>query len=217
LPPACGSHCSRPRPRLRTARLGTQEESRAIASVRVPPLPLCEEWQPHILVCDEADFGVIVAAERLGLPHASFQTTASGSLVPPTRLRARDAAPLTALLAHCDLVVSHGGSGSVVGALLHGLPMVVIPIADQPRNARRCEDLHIARVVNAPNAKPDLVREAVSDVLADPTCRLNAERIRGEIAVMPGPDRAVTLLERLAAERSPPFRGEGSYHVASRD
>jgi UDP:flavonoid glycosyltransferase YjiC (YdhE family) len=92
----------------------------------------------------------------------------------------------------------------VVGALLHGLPMVVIPIgADQPRNARRCEDLHVARVVNAPNAKSDLVREAVSDVLADPAYRLNAERIRDEIAVMPGPDHAVRLLERLAAERRP--------------
>jgi UDP:flavonoid glycosyltransferase YjiC (YdhE family) len=31
--------------------------------------------------------------------------------------------PQAALLPHCDLVVSHGGSGSVLGALAHGLPM----------------------------------------------------------------------------------------------
>jgi UDP:flavonoid glycosyltransferase YjiC (YdhE family) len=40
---------------------------------------------------------------------------------------------------------------------------------------------------------------AASDVLADPTYRLNAEQIRDEIAALPGPDHAVRLLERLAA------------------
>src|SRR4029453_1930988 len=35
-----------------------------------------------IVVCDEVDFGVVVAAERLGLPYASVQSTASGSVVP---------------------------------------------------------------------------------------------------------------------------------------
>ena len=49
--------------------------------------------------------------------------------------------PQAELLPHCDLVVSHAGSGSVLGALAHGLPMVLIPIgADQPLNAARCRD-----------------------------------------------------------------------------
>ena len=48
------------------------------------------------------------------------------------------------------LVVSHGGSGSVVGALAHGLPMVLLPLgADQPQNARRCAELGVARVLDA--------------------------------------------------------------------
>ncbi len=112
--------------------------------------------------------------------------------------------PQAQLLPHCRLVVSHGGSGSVIGALAHGLPMVVIPIgADQPRNAQRCKDLHVARVLHALEATPDRVRAAASDVLADPTYRLSAERMRDEIAVLPGPDHAVTLLERLATERQP--------------
>lgn len=88
----------------------------------------------------------------------------------------------------------------MVGALAHGLPMVVIPIgADQPRNAQRCNDLHVARVVHALEATPERVRTAASDVLADPTYRLNAEQLRDEIAALPGPDHAVKLLERLAA------------------
>jgi UDP:flavonoid glycosyltransferase YjiC (YdhE family) len=82
--------------------------------------------------------------------------------------------------------------------------MVVIPIgADQPHNAQRCNDLHVARVLHALEATPERVRAAASDVLADPTFRLNAERMRDEITVLPGPDYAVTLLERLATERQP--------------
>jgi UDP:flavonoid glycosyltransferase YjiC (YdhE family) len=40
-------------------------------------------------------------------------------------------------------------------------------------------------------------------VLADQTYRRHAERMRDEIAALPGPEHAVTLLERLAAERRP--------------
>ncbi len=47
--------------------------------------------------------------------------------------------PQSSVLPHCSLVVSHGGSGSVIGALAHGLPLVVAPMgADQPMNAARC-------------------------------------------------------------------------------
>jgi UDP:flavonoid glycosyltransferase YjiC (YdhE family) len=64
-----------------------------------------------------------------------------------------------------------------------------------------------ARVVRAGEATPDRVREAATVVLADSTYRLNAERMRDEIAALPGPDHAVTLLERLATERQPLLSG----------
>ncbi|HSH81126.1 MAG TPA: nucleotide disphospho-sugar-binding domain-containing protein, partial [Herpetosiphonaceae bacterium] len=112
--------------------------------------------------------------------------------------------PQSSLLPHCSLVVSHGGSGSVIGALAHGLPMVLIPMgADQPLNAARCADLGVARVLDAVTATPEAAREAAAAVLADPAYRRAAERLRDEIAVLPGPEHAVALLERLAAEKRP--------------
>jgi UDP:flavonoid glycosyltransferase YjiC (YdhE family) len=50
------------------------------------------------------------------------------------------------------------------------------------------------------------VRAAVSAVLADPSYRRAAERIRDEFSALPGPAHAIRLLERLAVEerRSPP-------------
>ena len=40
---------------------------------------LCEAWHPDILVCDEMDFGALVAAEAVGIPHATVVCIGSGS------------------------------------------------------------------------------------------------------------------------------------------
>jgi UDP:flavonoid glycosyltransferase YjiC (YdhE family) len=91
-----------------------------------------------------------------------------------------------------------------MSALAHGLPMVLVPLgADQPPNAARCAALGVAHVLDAAAATPRDVREAVSRVLEDSAYRLAAARIRDEIAALPGPEHAITLLERLAkGERS---------------
>ena len=44
---------------------------------------LCADWRPDVLVCEELDFGAMVAAERLGLPHATVLVVAEGSFVRP--------------------------------------------------------------------------------------------------------------------------------------
>ena len=56
-------------------------------------LELCGGYRPDAIVCDEADFGAMVAAERLGVPHASVLVIAAGSFV----RRARGGEPLDAL------------------------------------------------------------------------------------------------------------------------
>ncbi len=112
--------------------------------------------------------------------------------------------PQESILARCSLVVSHGGSGSVSGALAYGRPLLLIPMgADQPLNAARCLQLGIARVLDPITATPDRVSAAVSEILADPSYRQAAESLRAEFAALPGPDYAARLLERLAAEKRP--------------
>jgi UDP:flavonoid glycosyltransferase YjiC (YdhE family) len=293
-------------------------------------LAVCAEWQPDLLVREEVDFGAAIAAERLGLLHATVLVLAAGSFVrselvvgplnalraeygllpdpelsmlsrylvlspfppsfrdpafplPPTAhafrplatdvgdseqplpwavdasgvptvyftlgtavgSRARDLfgrviaglrdlpiqlivtvgrrfepadfgeqpahvhieqyIPQSLLLPHCDLVVSHGGSGTVMGALAHGVPLALIPLnADQPLNADRCAALGVGRVIGTRDEiTPELVREAVAAMLANPAYRRNAERVRDEIAALPGPEYALALLERLVREKRP--------------
>jgi UDP:flavonoid glycosyltransferase YjiC (YdhE family) len=118
--------------------------------------------------------------------------------------------PQSALLPRCDLVVSHAGFNTVVAGIAHGLPQVAIPLgADQPDHARRVARLGLGRVVAPGDFSPEAVREAVRAVLADPTYRRNAERLRDEMAALPGPERGVALLERLAAERRPIIMATG--------
>lgn len=108
--------------------------------------------------------------------------------------------PQARVLPHVDVVVSHGGSGSVLGALAHGRPMVLIPMgADQPWNGDRCAALGAARVLDPVRATPADIRAAVDSVLDDPSYRAAAEALRDEMAALPPLESAVTRLEELAS------------------
>ena len=116
----------------------------------------------------------------------------------PPHVRVERFVPQADVLARSTAMVSHGGSGSVLGSLAHGLPQVLIPMgADQPLNAARCEQLGLARVLDPVAATPESIREAVSAVLAEPAYRTAAAQLQAEFASLPGPDHAVQLLKRL--------------------
>jgi UDP:flavonoid glycosyltransferase YjiC (YdhE family) len=98
--------------------------------------------------------------------------------------------------------VVHGGSGSTLGALAAGVPLVVIPLfADQPYNARRVAEVR-AGVAVTPNPAdiPGTIaalRAAVEDVLEDGSYRDRAEALAAELRAEPPVDAAVPLLQRL--------------------
>jgi MGT family glycosyltransferase len=156
--------------------------TRVLAGLRDLPMEVIVTVGNHI---DPAEFG----------PH-------------PSNVHIEQHIPQSSLLPHCSAVISHGGSGSVMGALAHGLPMVLLPMgADQPLNAARCDELGVARVLDPVQCTPENVRNAVLAALTDSTFRSNAERIQREISTLPGQDYAVNLLERLAAEKRPLYVG----------
>ncbi len=126
----------------------------------------------------------------------------AGFGVQPANVRIERFVPQAEILPHVDLVVSHGGSGSVLGALAHGIPLVVLPMgADQPLNAERIVALGVGRALDAVEATPVDVGAAVSSVLADAGYSAAARRMADEIAALPSPAIAVGLLEQLAHER----------------
>jgi UDP:flavonoid glycosyltransferase YjiC (YdhE family) len=126
----------------------------------------------------------------------------------PTHVHVERYIPQNLLLPHCDVVVTHGGSGTMLDALSHGLPMVIIPMAaDQPVNAQLCAQLGVARVVT-PEGRTELelaheIRNATQGVLRDPVYRETAQRLHKEIEDLPGLEYPVTLLETLVTKRTP--------------
>ena len=116
----------------------------------------------------------------------------------PPHVRVERFVPVAEVLPRCAAVVSHGGSGTVVAALAAGVPCVLLPMgADQPLNADRCVALGAGRALDAVTATPADVRAALLAVLQDPSYRVAAERLRAEVAALPGPERAADELERL--------------------
>ena len=106
--------------------------------------------------------------------------------------------PQTLLFPRCDLAILHGGYNSVTSALSHGLPLIVMPVgADQPMNAARCQELGVAQVLHPLEATPTQLRDAVREVLSNPSYREAARRYQQESASLPGLGEAVRLVEQV--------------------
>jgi UDP:flavonoid glycosyltransferase YjiC (YdhE family) len=117
----------------------------------------------------------------------------------PANVHVERYVPQAAVLPRCAAVVAHAGSGIVLGALEHGLPLVCLPMgADQPLNAARCTALGVGPTLDPLAATAEDVWAATAAVLEDPAHRAAAARLQAEIAALPPPEAAVERLERLA-------------------
>jgi len=115
----------------------------------------------------------------------------------PPRVRVERYVPQTALFPHCDIVVSHGGSGTFLGALAEGLPQLCLPQgADQFLNAATCAQSGAGLSLVPDVATPARIAEAVNRLLTEPAFRERSAGLAGEIAAMPGPDEVARRLER---------------------
>lgn len=109
------------------------------------------------------------------------------------------------VFAEADLVVCHGGSGTVNGALFAGVPMVTVPLfADQFDNARRIAAAGAGLTVGADkrgrrtNGAVDAgdLAAAITDALASSTLGRRAREIGRQMAATPGADAVVADLLR---------------------
>ena len=117
----------------------------------------------------------------------------------PDHVRIERFVPQDEVLGRADLVVSHGGSGALLGALTHGLPSVLLPLgADQPHNARRAVELGVARTLDAATATSESIRETIQTALADEEMADRARAMADECAGLPDVEATVALLEALS-------------------
>jgi UDP:flavonoid glycosyltransferase YjiC (YdhE family) len=102
----------------------------------------------------------------------------------------------------CDVVVCHGGHGTVARALSSGCVVVAVPAAgDMNENAARVDWAGVGVRVPRRLCAPRPVALAVERALADPRLRARARSLASWAAQGDPPARAAELIEALAARR----------------
>lgn len=103
-----------------------------------------------------------------------------------------------AVLALCDAVISHAGSGTTLGALKHALPTVSLPMgADQQLNADRLTALGLGVSLRADTADVDQVRGALDGVLTSAPMQRRLDTVRDEISELGDLTEALRAVEAL--------------------
>jgi UDP:flavonoid glycosyltransferase YjiC (YdhE family) len=120
----------------------------------------------------------------------------------PTTSTSGQFVPYADLLPHCDAVLTHGGFGTTMMALRHGLPLVVMPLgSDQPWHAANAERLGHGRNITFGEATAADITAAVTAVLDDPSYRERATIVRRELDAMPTLADAAARIEALVTDR----------------
>jgi MGT family glycosyltransferase len=107
--------------------------------------------------------------------------------------------PQLELLQKVDLFITHGGMNSINEGLFYGVPMVVVPQQiEQAINgrqvARQRAGVVLADTPPYGHLDADVLRRTVDKVLADPSYRLNAERLSRSFHAAGGYQQAATAL-----------------------
>jgi MGT family glycosyltransferase len=131
--------------------------------------------------------------------HRDFEGLGLGAV--PGNARVEQWVPHSDLLPRTDVVVTTGGTGTVLAALSAGAPLVIVPMAwDQPENAWRVDEAGAGIRIAPRDCTADRVRAAVERVLRDESFRHNARRLAADFARYGGAGQAAELLEELARE-----------------
>jgi UDP:flavonoid glycosyltransferase YjiC (YdhE family) len=117
----------------------------------------------------------------------------------PANARVEQWLPQGDVLANAAVMIGHGGFGTTLGALVAGVPQVVVPIftSDQVVNGA-----HVAAAgagIAVPIGPGSVARACaeVRDLLDEPSYAERARAVAAEFAALPHPSAAVPLITRL--------------------
>jgi UDP:flavonoid glycosyltransferase YjiC (YdhE family) len=136
------------------------------------------------------------------------RTDPADAPVPPPNLRVEPFLPQPveeALLSRVDAVVCHGGYGSLLSAMRHGLPIVSVPLgnADDPTRLPGLATIGSAVVVEHTRRTARNVERALRRVLTEPGYRAAAQETASSLARLPSFLEAAALVERLTEQHAP--------------
>lgn len=152
-----------------------------------------EEFAPPLAALAELPVNVVLTC-GFGVEPAAFGMV-------PDNVVVLQFVPQALLLDRCSAVVCHGGAGTVIGALAHGVPVVCLPRgADQFGNAMQVARSGAGVTLTPGEVSVERLRDAVRNVLDDPAYAAAAAAVSAEIARLPAAAAVVDELERRLAQ-----------------
>jgi UDP:flavonoid glycosyltransferase YjiC (YdhE family) len=149
---------------------------------------------------DEMDLLVVAPVDDAVLPLV------------PSNLRTESSLPLGRLLFHADAMVSDGSYSDVQMALAHGVPVVVQGVSeDRIEVARRLQWSGAGLDLGSRRASPGRIRDAVREVVGNPSYRRRAQQIQDDFLGYNAPKQSAELLEGLTWTR--PMENASVYRV----
>ena len=142
----------------------------------------------------DTEYQVVMTTGEIALAHAKA----------PANFFITDFAPGLAIMKRADLVVNHGGNGTIYQALTAGIPIVGIPThVDQQLQLQLCERWGVGRKLREKTFSAEILRRTVDEVVGNYLFRINAERMAQSIARYDGPRLAARAIEEFLRARVP--------------
>lgn len=118
----------------------------------------------------------------------------------PSNVHVERYLPQSQVLPLAAAAMGHGGSGSTLGALAHGVPMVLLPMgADQFHVAACSASAGAAIIVRSHEVNAATVNRALHTVLGDTSYRSAARAVQDELTAMPTPTETAAAVEQFVA------------------
>lgn len=119
----------------------------------------------------------------------------------PDNVRLVDYVPINVLMSTCSAAIHHSGGTTMMAALWHKVPQVIIPPETwgDPLLAQEAADQGGAIVIPLDELTPARLREALLRVLDEPCFAEGMTRMHNASLSLPSPNDAVPVLERMTA------------------
>jgi UDP:flavonoid glycosyltransferase YjiC (YdhE family) len=117
----------------------------------------------------------------------------------PANVRVEAYVPQAFLLERAAVVVSHGGAGTILGAAVHGIPQLCVPLAaDQWANADAVAASGAGITLELDQREPAMIHGALRRLVDEPEFGRTAQQLAADFRALPHPREFVSVVEGLA-------------------
>lgn len=120
----------------------------------------------------------------------------------PPNMAGAEFLPQTSILPKVDLVITNGGTNTVLESLYFGKPMVLLPLFwDQHDNTQRLQERELGARLDTYRHRPEDLTGAIDRLLSDEAMKIRLAAISTRLQSARGTEAAADLIARASQER----------------